>query len=203
MKINTGQRTGRANKPLNWPTWFMGLTGVLAGALFFTMLFNPEQAFSAAAPAGQDVTLAWDQSTDPIVAGYSIYYGGTSRAYTDKISVGLATNATIPNLVGGATYYFAATTYSVLGIESLFSSEVAYTVPIALGVRLRVTPARQFIVTVAGPAGHAYQIQASQNLKTWAAVGSVTVGAGDSFDFTDTNAANFSQRFYRIKDMQP
>lgn len=81
------------------------------------------------AQATTSVTLAWNQSQDPAIAGYNIYYGGSSRYYTNRISVGNATNATIPGLIQGITYYFAATTYSASGIESPFSSELAYLVP--------------------------------------------------------------------------
>ncbi len=76
------------------------------------------------------VTLAWDSSTNPIVAGYNVYYGGASGTYTNEISVGNATNATISGLVQGTTYYFAATAYSASDIESPFSSEVSYLVPL-------------------------------------------------------------------------
>ena len=75
------------------------------------------------------VTLAWNASTNPIVAGYNVYYGGASRAYTNKICAGNATNVTISGLVQGITYYFAATAYSASGIESQSSSEVSYLVP--------------------------------------------------------------------------
>jgi len=76
------------------------------------------------------VTLAWNASTDPIVAGYNVYYGGASGAYTNEICAGNATNATISGLVQGTTYYFAATTYASSGMESPFSSEVSYLVPL-------------------------------------------------------------------------
>jgi hypothetical protein len=72
------------------------------------------------------ITLAWNASTDPIVAGYNVYYGGASGAYTNEISAGNASNATISGLVEGTTYYFAATTYAASGLESPFSSEVSY-----------------------------------------------------------------------------
>ena len=75
------------------------------------------------------VTLVWNASTDPSVAGYNIYYGVASGAYTNEICAGNATNATISGLVEGTTYYFAATTYTSSGIESPFSSEVSYLVP--------------------------------------------------------------------------
>ena len=63
-------------------------------ALFFAM-FLEISAF-----ASGTVTLAWDDNPDPVVAGYNLYYGGTSRAYTNRISTGNATNITISGLVG-------------------------------------------------------------------------------------------------------
>ena len=79
--------------------------------------------------AAGSVTLAWDPSTDPTVTGYNVYYGGASGTYTNEICAGNATNVTISDLVQGATYYFAATTFAASGMESPFSSEVSYLVP--------------------------------------------------------------------------
>jgi len=79
--------------------------------------------------AAGSVTLAWSASTDLTVAGYDIYYGGAHDNYTNKISTGSATKATIAGLIPGATYYFVATTYSTDGLESPFSSELSYLVP--------------------------------------------------------------------------
>ena len=164
----------------------------LGGILILTALITSVQA------AGS-VTLAWNQSTNPIVAGYNLYYGGASRTYTNKISTGSATNATVSGLVQGTTYYFAATAYASSGVESLSSSEVSYTAPILPGVQLRVTPTRQFILTMNGPVGHTYDILATQDFKTWTVIGTVTVGTTGSLNFTDTNAASFSKRFYRTR----
>ncbi|HTY86161.1 MAG TPA: Ig-like domain-containing protein [Candidatus Acidoferrum sp.] len=75
------------------------------------------------------VTLAWNPSTDPTVAGYNVYYGGVSATYTNKISAGNVTNLTLSGLLSGVTYYFAATTYNSAGMESTLSSEVSYQVP--------------------------------------------------------------------------
>ena len=79
--------------------------------------------------ATQSVTLAWNQSTDPTVAGYNLYYGGASGNYTNTLSAGNATNITVSGLVEGITYYFAATTYNSSGVQSPFSNEVSYSVP--------------------------------------------------------------------------
>lgn len=77
------------------------------------------------------VTLGWDLSPDPTAAGYNVYYGVASRVYTNTVTVGNTNYVTISNLVGGTTYYFAATTYNVAGLESDFSTEVSYT-PLAV-----------------------------------------------------------------------
>jgi len=54
-----------------------------------------------------------------------------------------------------------------------------------------------------GQAGHAYDIQATQDFATWTVIGTVTMGVNGSSAFTDTNSASFSRRFYRIHDTQP
>jgi hypothetical protein len=170
-----------------------GLTKFLAGLVIC-------KAFIASVQAQAKVTLAWNPSTSPIVTGFNIYYGEASGIYTNKTSVGTVTSLTIPNLVIGATYYFAATTFSAAGTESALSSEVSYTVPMPVsGLQLGVTPAKQFVLTMTGPVGHVYDIQATQDFNTWSVIGTVTVGTNGSFSFTDTNAASFSMCFYRMR----
>jgi hypothetical protein len=56
---------------------------------------------------------------------------------------------------------------------------------------------------VNGLVGHKYHILATQDFKTWIIIGTVTVGASASVNFTDTNAASFSSRFYRTLDITP
>ena len=159
-------------------------------------------AFVASVQAQANVTLAWSPIADPLVAGFNIYYGGASGVYTNEINAGTNTSLTISNLTAGATYYFASTTYSAAGAESALSTAVSYTVPLPPAVQLAVTPAQQFVLTVTGLNGHAYDIQASPDLKTWIVIGTVTLGGSGSTTYTDTNAASFSSRFYRTRDTQ-
>jgi hypothetical protein len=77
---------------------------------------------SLAAPS---ITLAWDPSPDPTVVGYKVYWGVTSRSYTNSLSAGSATTLTVSNLVIGTPYYFAATAYDTNGIESDYSAEAS------------------------------------------------------------------------------
>ncbi|MFO1477825.1 MAG: Ig-like domain-containing protein [Verrucomicrobiota bacterium] len=88
------------------------------------MVFAPLLGFAA-----QSVTLAWDASSDTNVVGYRVYYGVASRTYTNMVDVGNTTTATITNLADGTTYYFAATAYNGVGLESDYSNESAYTTP--------------------------------------------------------------------------
>ena len=85
------------------------------------------------------VTLAWDPSTSPGIAGYRLYQGNASQTYTNVIAAGNSTTATVSNLVGGATYYFAATTYDTNGLESAFSNEVSYNVPLPTNIPPTIT----------------------------------------------------------------
>ena len=103
----------------------VSLRRAVLSAVIFTGLLAVSQ-FSAFA-AGS-VTLMWNPSTDSDVAGYRIYYGVASRNYTNIVDVGNATSVTISNLVEGVTYYFAATAYTLLGMESGYSDEATATV---------------------------------------------------------------------------
>jgi hypothetical protein len=123
----------QVGKPYAWRTAVMYQVEVfirsrraVLGSFFFSVLFAVMQL---SAFATGSVTLAWNASTDPNVAGYNVYYGGASGTYTNEICAGNATNATISGLVEGTTYYFATTCYSASGTDSPFSSEVSYLVP--------------------------------------------------------------------------
>jgi hypothetical protein len=77
------------------------------------------------------VTLAWDPSTGPDVAGYKIHYGLLSDQYSVGVDVGNQTSCTLSSLQDGTTYYLAATAYDREGYESDFSNEVVFNAPLA------------------------------------------------------------------------
>jgi hypothetical protein len=207
MQINNKQKTDRANQVLGWPSRIMRFTRILGVIAIFWLLYNPGQTFGTTAPAGQSVTLIWNANTDSTVTGCNVYYGVSSGNYTNMINAGNVTNTTVSGLVAGVTYYFAATTYDSAGDQSGYSTEATYTVPTTVTttpaqVQIRSAPAGQFILTVSGPTGQTYDVQATQDFQTWTVIGTVKVGAGGSLDFTDTNAASFPQRFYRTVQNQ-
>ena len=198
MQITHGHTARRPHGVCNRLSRFAQLKIVLGGILFLGLLFHAVPASSATLPAGASVTLAWNTSTDPNIAGYNLYYGGASRTYTNEVNAGLASSATVSGLTIGATYYFAVTAYDSFGQESGYSSEVTYLVPEPQPtLQTSRATAGQFMLMVTGQASHTYNIEATQDLKVWTVIGTVTIGAGGGSSFTDTNAANFPQRFYR------
>lgn len=108
---------------------------------------------------GGGVKIQWCPSVDPAATGYYIYYGSGPvpsgwtaavysnnvdcpafliskganyfRAYTNKIDAGTPTTYAISNLVEGKTYFFAVVAYDTNLVESDYSEETMYTVPIS------------------------------------------------------------------------
>ena len=184
---------GRQGNRLGWKR-------LLAGVLLLGLLGPAVPAFGTTAPAGQNVTLIWNPAPANNRTGYNLYYGTASGAYSNMIKVGNVTNATIPGLTAGVTYFFAAVTYNASGELSSYSNEASFAVPTTIpALQLGRAAAGRYMLTVNGPAGQTNAILATQDFKTWTVIGTVMVGTGGTVNFTDTNAANFPQRFYRIQ----
>jgi hypothetical protein len=97
-----------------------------------------------------------------VIAGYRLYYGSTNspvagwqgdtydtnqppcpgvilipgvnwyHTYTNMTDVGNVINATVTNLISGNIYYFAVTAYDTYALESDYSDEVEFNVPLPL-----------------------------------------------------------------------
>jgi hypothetical protein len=144
-------------------------------------------------PTTESLALAWNPSTSPNVVGYDVYYGGSSGVYTNEIPAGNATNLTIPGLLDGATYYFVVTAVNNSGFQSGFSSQLPYTVPNIPVLESPVLSSSGFSFSVAGTQGSNCVIQVSTNLMNWSPLETNTI----PFQFTDANANQYSERFYR------
>ena len=84
----------------------------------------------ATAPTGT-ATLSWDAPAAS-VTGYRVYYGTSSRSYSQALGSGafVATSTYVAaGLQSGRTYYFAVTAIYAAGAESGFSNEVSKTIP--------------------------------------------------------------------------
>ena len=75
------------------------------------------------AAAGK-LSLAWDASPGPSVAGYVVYYGLVPGVYIFSVDVGNATTYTINGLANGTTYYFTVKAYSTSRVFSDPSNQV-------------------------------------------------------------------------------
>lgn len=168
----------------------------LLGLCFLAWLHHPAQSPGATVAAQYGVALNWGRSTSTAVNGYRVYYGTASGNYTNSVAVGNVTTKTVLGLTGGVAYFFAVKASTVNGVESVFSAETRF-VPGQANVQLRASSNRQFVLTVSGLAGHIYDIQATQDFKTWQVIGTVTMGTAGSTNFTDLNAPLFSRRYYR------
>lgn len=70
-----------------------------------------------------DISLAWDASPTPTVTRYKVYWGPSSRTYTQLVVIGNQTAYTVTGLTTG-TWYFAVTAADDIGNESDYSNEV-------------------------------------------------------------------------------
>jgi hypothetical protein len=100
---------------------FFSLSISLLLAILILPLFCNQKACAA------NVTLEWDPNPEPDIAGYEIYYGLSSRNYSEMINVGKYTSCTIGDLELGVTYYLAAKAYNTSGYRSDYSDEVRFT----------------------------------------------------------------------------
>ncbi len=62
-------------------------------------------------------------------AGYRVYIGVVSGVYTQTISVGNTTSATVSNVTSGRSYYCVVAAYNGAGVEGPQSAEASYKVP--------------------------------------------------------------------------
>ena len=77
--------------------------------------------------AATTVTLAWDPSGTPGIAGYRLYYGTSSGSYSNSRNIVGGTTTTVVGLAPGQTYYFVITSFNSAGLESLPSNQVSFT----------------------------------------------------------------------------
>jgi hypothetical protein len=76
---------------------------------------------------GGSAIAKWTANKEADVAGYRVYYGTSSRNYSNSIKVGKVTSATVSGLTIGKKYYFAVKAVDTSGNLSAYSAEVTNT----------------------------------------------------------------------------
>ena len=155
------------------------------------------------------VTLQWDRNPESDVAGYRAYVGTTSATYDRVFDTGQELSVRIP-VTAGLTYYFAVTAYSGDGLESPFSDEIVYTVPLpatnAPFARASVASVNgQTLATVGFSTmiGRIYRVEASVDLVLWETVGIVEPSSEGWVSWLDPAAGFYEKRFYRVASEIP
>lgn len=98
----------------------------------------PAFSIGVQAVSNGTATLSWtapSQNTDgsPLVdlAGYNVYWGTSSGAYSNSATIDnpSVTTYIVDNLVSGTTYYFATSAFNSAGVQSNYSNEASKTIP--------------------------------------------------------------------------
>jgi len=86
------------------------------------------------AASADSITLTWDRNQEPDIGGYIIYWGNSSRDYTEAATVydtatsPVERNYVVEGLEEGTTYYFALKAFDLAGQASDFSDEIVRTI---------------------------------------------------------------------------
>ena len=75
---------------------------------------------------------SWKPILQTNLGGYEVSYGTVSGKYTNTIDVGLKTEAVIPNLKEGVTYYAVVRPYTKRGVRGRASAEIRYQRPVTI-----------------------------------------------------------------------
>lgn len=123
------------------------------------------------ASAAQSITLTWNASASPNVIGYDIYYGPACGTYTNMVSVGNVTNATISGLGEAVPSYFVVKARNSVGLESLPSNEIACDVATSVWLAIQTicqlgVPA-SVTITANGATPAQWVLESSSDLKNW------------------------------------
>jgi hypothetical protein len=179
--------------------------GIPPGVLLFCCLvFIPVATRSDDAPPNEiGVTLEWDPNPEPEVAGYYVYVGTQSGVYTRVIDSGSLVVVRVAPLDPGITYYFAVTARTDDGLESPFSDEVSYTVPID-GIRAALAPMTfgvahgALAMRFSTQRGCRYFVQATEDFLTWRTVETFGPDTADEIYWQDPMTSSYGHRFYRV-----
>ena len=165
----------------------------LPAPLSVTASVEVRSSFLPAMPPTSDptrsVSLAWDPSPDSTVTGYRIWYGPASATYTNSVTLGNVTNATVTGLICGHRYFMAATAFDATGLESDFSNEISVSLPCPLTIRVE-----RFAISATGIFGLTNDLMMTTNLAAtnWTTVRTfLGTGAVETYLHTNDSTGTF------------
>jgi hypothetical protein len=170
----------------------------MAGILMAWLFQGTGEVRAQTAQASYEVKLAWNASTSPDVTGYRIHYGPASGTYLFTIVLGNVTSTTVSGLAERTTYHFAVSAINAAGLESDYSNEVNHK-PGHHMSDFGITENGESVLFLRGLIGSQYDIEASEDLKAWILIDTVTMPAGGSMKFSDPDKASHPRRFYRTR----
>jgi hypothetical protein len=92
-------------------------------ALVLSCLIPPASVLAA------QVTSVWEDTCDPTLASYIVYYGCASGHYERTVDVGMQTTSTLLDLGEAQTYYFAVASQHAISEEGERSSKTIFDGP--------------------------------------------------------------------------
>lgn len=190
-------------------------TGYAPGVVGRTTTPQPPTNVRLIGATSRTLTLAWDPSPGPaqspnysVISNYTIMQFHPGLIFTPYVT-GIPTNmlfGTVTGLTPGSSAFWTVEATDTQGNSTTsYAYLVAATNPVPVAAQMSAAAflaggGFQFSVTENGTAPQTVLIQASTNLSdpnSWLQIGSL-FPAANPFTFTDTNAAQFPARFYRV-----
>ncbi|HOP99080.1 MAG TPA: fibronectin type III domain-containing protein [Verrucomicrobiota bacterium] len=152
---------------------------------------------------GAEVTLAWDPSIGPNIAGYRVLYGFEARRYLYAKDVGNVTTAKIELPEGGTEYHFAVIAYNSMKVPSPPSEEVVYVPPHRPRLRLSADTNHIRLAWNSSP-GKGYRVLYKPDLSTpgWSPISKVLVAETPSMEWTAPFNPVAPSAFFKLEVFQ-
>jgi hypothetical protein len=171
-----------------------------AAVVSFLWPLIPAFALGIAPLRSAPVTLAWNSANDPLVQGYTVYYGRTNQPATIRIDVGTNLTVTIFDLIANTGYQFYAVSYDAAGNESVPSNLLQLTPPVLSRARIDHLATGEFRIALRAAPGSVCQVEYADapNSSTWQLLSFATADANGDLAVVDAASAQPPSRFYRV-----
>lgn len=162
------------------------------------------------------VFLAWSQNPESDIAGYQIHFGTESGTYPTVYDVGAVTQAALPPMILGKTYYVSLRAYNRESIGGPLSAELTVTAsppgPVA-GTGFAIAASGEGALRWSYPKSAVipadrFKIQSSEDLVQWSAAGTRTTADAIRSDskwlyFAVPFATDKPRQFFRVSAVNP